>query len=51
MRTRKNELISDELIKRIESGSIYNDLRKDYEELGKLIKLIDIYEKRDKDIA
>lgn len=40
-----------ELIKRIESGSIYNDLLKDYEELGKLIKLIDIYEKRNKDIA
>lgn len=33
-----------ELIERIESGSIYKDLREDYEELGKLIKLIDIYE-------
>ena len=35
-----------ELVKRIESGSIYNDLRKDYEELGKLIKLIEKYDKR-----
>lgn len=33
-----------ELIKRIESGSIYNDLLKDYEELGKLIKEIESYE-------
>ena len=35
-----------ELVKRIESGSIYDDLRKDYEELGKLIKLIEKYDKR-----
>lgn len=32
-----------ELIKRIESGSIYKDLREDYEELGKLIKEIESY--------
>jgi len=32
------------LVKRIESGEIYKDLKKDYEELGKLIKLIEKYE-------